>query len=180
MNITTPQQRTTSYHKFFFPQSINDWNALNLHTRNSPTIISFKDKLKSSSGYKINPLYHQSPSNAFINQTRIRLGLSGLSSQRHDYKHITDPKCQTCNARKEDPFHYFVLCPTYNGQRPPLLEGICDIFREKGIEVDFRRPLFRNFLINTILRGTDILDDNSNKIIFTLAQTYIRESHRFP
>ena len=180
MNITTPQQRTATYHKSFFPQSINNWNALNLHTRNSPTIISFKDKLKASTGFKINPLYHQPPSNAFINQSRMRLGLSGLSSHRHDYKHITDPKCLTCNARKEDPFHYFVQCPTYNGQRPDLLVGICDIFREKGIEVDFRRLLFRNFLINTILRGTDILDDDSNKSIFTLVQTFIRESHRFP
>jgi hypothetical protein len=75
MNITTPQIRTSTYQKSFFPQTINDWNELDRATRGLKTIDTFKDKLKNSLGYKTNHLYHQYPSKAAVNQTRMRLGL---------------------------------------------------------------------------------------------------------
>ena len=144
MNITTPLPKTTTYQKSFFPQSINDWNNLNMDIRGAPSINSFKDHQKKLCGHKINPLYHHDSSKAAINHTRIRLGLSGLSSQRFDYNHINDPRCLTCGAENEDPVHFFMLCPTYDGPRTKFLASICDILGENNIQIDFRRRNFRN------------------------------------
>ena len=113
MNISTPQVRTTTYQSSFFPASIKDWNDLDLEARNSVSIEAFKEYQKKNSGYKTKRLFSRYSNKAAVNHTRIRLGLSGLASQRHDYNHIDDPKCQTCHARCEDPAHYFLLCPSY-------------------------------------------------------------------
>jgi hypothetical protein len=117
MNITTPQQRTATYQNSFFPQTIKDWNNLDRASRTLPSIGSFKEFLRKSTGLNTNKLFHHDSSKAAISQTRMRLGLSGLSSHRHDYNHINNPKCLTCSAKKEDPTHYFLLCPTFATHR---------------------------------------------------------------
>jgi hypothetical protein len=179
MNITTPLQKTTTYQKSFFPQSINDWNNLGPNLRGLNTIDSFKYHQKKLCGSKPNPLYHHNSSKAAINQTRIRLGLSGLSSQRFDYNHINDPRCLTCGAENEDPVHYFMLCRTYDGPRPKFLTDICDILTASDIEIDFRKRLFRNFFIETIIKGTNLLNEDANAKIFQITQHFIKESKRF-
>jgi hypothetical protein len=179
MNITIPPLRTTTYQKSFFPNTISDWNFLPDQTKNLPSIDAFKDTLKKESGSKPNPLYHHDSSKAAINHTRIRLGLSGLSSHRHNYKHITDPKCPTCDAKTEDPTHFFLTCPTYSTLRHNLIIDICEILIENDIEVDFRRKPFRTFFIDTLLKGSDILTLPENIRISSIAQTFIRETHRF-
>jgi hypothetical protein len=150
-NITTPAQRTTTYQMSFIPETIRDWNKLDVLTKSVTSIESFKYKLKSKIINKPNPLFYHNNSKAAINQSRIRMGLSALSSQRFNYNHIVSPRCLTCNARIEDPAHYFLTCPTYDIARPNLLNGICDILRKADIEIDFRRRHFCVFLIKTIL-----------------------------
>jgi hypothetical protein len=179
MNITAPQQRTTTYQKSYFPQTINDWNNLPLPTREIPTLDSFKDTLKKSTGKKPNKLYHHSNSVAAINQSRMRMGLSGLSAQRFEYNHIADPKCLTCGAQTESPLHYFLLCPTFQVPRQPFLIEICDVLNRNQIGIDFLNIHFRNYLINTCLMGDPNLDYPSNLEIFNKTQTYIKDSHRF-
>jgi hypothetical protein len=180
LNITEPTQRTSTYQKSFFPLSIKDWNALNPKIRNLPSINSFKEYFKKSSPFKIKPLYHHNCSSASINHTRIRLGLSGLSSQRHDYHHIPTSICPTCAARKEDPNHFFILCPTYSIPRQVFLQSICDILHHNNIDINFTSRAFRNLFINIILRGLPTLSVQTNIDIFNITQTFIKESHRFP
>jgi hypothetical protein len=120
-NITMPQVRTSTYQNSYFPQSINDWNELPMAQREVGTINTFKEYHKKSSGFKINHLYHLYSSKAALNHTRIRLGLSGLAGQRFDYNHIEDPKCIKCNAKVEDPVHYFLLCPSFSIHRNEFL-----------------------------------------------------------
>jgi hypothetical protein len=180
MNITVPNQRTTTYQKSFFPQSIKDWNNLNKNFRQATSIDSFKDKLKATSNQKSNPLYHHNNNNAAINQTRMRLGLSALSFQRYEYKHIDDPKCRTCNAGIEDPVHYFMTCPTYVLPRPALMINACAILFTYDIKVDFRLKRFRKFLVKTLLGGSDVLIATDNHKMMELCQDFIRESKRFP
>jgi hypothetical protein len=157
MNITTPLPKTVTYQKSFLPQSINDWNNLPHQIREATSISSFKEHLKKTVGYKVNPNFHHNSSKAAINHTRIRLGLSGLSSQRFHYNHIDNPHCQTCGAPNEDPVHYFLLCPTYAVARPLFLEGICDILDDNGIAIDFRKRQFRNLFQQIVLRGIPCL-----------------------
>jgi hypothetical protein len=180
LNVTVPQQRTTTYHNSFIPQTIKDWNELSNNLRQAVSLDVFKDLLKKSTGFQINKLFHHDSNKAAINLTRIRLGLSGLSSQRHDYKHIDNPKCPTCGAKSEDPLHFFLLCPTYEGPRPPLLHGICNILFKNNIEVDFKKRTFRNFLIDMMLRGSILLSESDSREIMKCSEIFIQQSHRFP
>ena len=180
IDITTPQLRTTTYQNSFFPQTISDWNDINCINRELPSLNSFKEFQKKNCGYKTNKLYHHDCNTAAINHTRIRLGFSGLSSQRHDYNHIDNPRCLTCGAKSEDPSHYFLTCPTYDIPRQKLLRDVCDILNAYLIEIDFRRRRFRDFFIQTLVKGTQVLSDTSTSEIFSITQTFIRESHRFP
>jgi hypothetical protein len=180
MNITTPQMRTTTYQQSYFPKSIKEWNELDMIARGCPSIDSFKELYKKRSGFKSNPLFGKYSSKSAINHTRIRLGLSGLSSQRHDYNHIDNPKCLTCNAICEDPAHYFLLCPTYELARADFLEGICQILHANSIEIDFNSNQFVKAFIDTILNGSELLNEEINSNIFLITQTYITESQRFP
>ena len=180
MNITTPQQRTSTYQNSFFPQTIKDWNNLDILTRNATSIQSFKDSIKKATGYRVNKLYHHDSSKAAISQTRMRLGLSGLSAHRHHYKHIDNPKCPTCGAKTENPTHFFLLCPTFAAHRPTLITESCDIFQKYGVIIDFRERRFREYFILTLLNGSPSMTLRDNKSIFTLVQSFIHHSHRFP
>jgi hypothetical protein len=179
MDITMPQMRNTTYQKSCFPSSIKDWNELEKSARACPSIESFKKYQKKNCPYKSNHLFSKYSTKASINHTKIRLGLSGLSSQRHDYNHIDTPECMNCNARCEDPAHYFLLCPTYEEPRADFLESICQILHDNSIEVDFNSPIFVKAFIDMILNGSGLLDDDSNSKIFEITQSFIRDSNRF-
>jgi hypothetical protein len=180
MNITIPVQRTTTYQKSFFPQSIKDWNNLDIKIRQAPSLENFKDTLKATSNQKPNPLYHHNNNRAAIQQTRMRLGLSALSSQRFEYNHIDTPKCNFCNANIEDPMHFFMTCPTFSLPRPEFMINACAIFFSYDIQVDFRLRRFREFFIESVLGGSSILSFTDNKKLMDICQNYIRETHRFP
>jgi hypothetical protein len=180
MNITTPPIRTSTYQHSFFPQTIGDWNGLDRSIRGLKTIDTFKDKLKNSLGCRTNHLYHHYPSKAAVNQTRMRLGLSGLSAQRFEYKHIDNPKCLLCNALSEDLIHFFLLCPNHNGPRDAFLTDTSRVLNNNGIEIEFSSKRFRNVFIDIILKGSKLLSDQSNLTIFEITQKYIKDSQRFP
>jgi hypothetical protein len=180
-NITIPQSRTTTFQKSFYPQSIEDWNNLDMETKNIKTIETFKDHQKKKCTYKINKLYHQYPSKAVINQTRMRLGLSGISAQRFNYNHIDNPKCPFCPSRCEDLVHYFLTCPAHAAHRDALMRETCQILHSiENFEIDFRSQRFRNLFIDIILKGTLLLSEIDNKRIFEITTNYIKNSQRFP
>jgi hypothetical protein len=179
-NITIPQQKTTTYQNSFFPKSIKDWNEQTKEEREIGTINTYKEHHKKNSGFKVNVLHHLFSSKSATNHTRIRLGLSGLASQRFDYKHITDPKCIGCNAKSESPAHFFLSCPSFTAHRTDFIRETCQIFQNNNIEVDLTKKSSQQFFINSILRGTLLLDDLNNGIIFLLTQSYIQKNQRFP
>jgi hypothetical protein len=180
-NITTPQSKTATYQNSFYPQSIDDWNKLNLDIRNVKTIETFKDHQKKNCGFKTNNLYHQYPSKAVTNHTRLRLGLSGLSSHRCDYNHINNPKCPLCPSRREDPEHFFLTCPAHEAHRDEFMRNVCQILHSiEDFIVDFRSQRFRKQFIDIILKGTNLLNETDNMKIFEITQNYIRNSQRFP
>jgi hypothetical protein len=180
MDITTPHQRTTTYQNSFFPKTIKDWNNLDRTSRLLTSPLSFKEFLKKSTTKKPNKLYHHDSSRAAIMHTRMRLGLSALSSQRFNYNHIKDPKCLTCGGKAEDTIHYFLLCPSFARHRPALIIETCTILSEKGIQIDFLNKPFRDFYIHTLLKGSPTLNLTENKLIFDHVQLFIKSSKRFP
>jgi hypothetical protein len=180
LNITTPTQKTATYQNSYFPHTIKDWNNLTNEIRQSKTIDTFKFALKKSSGFKTNSLFHHNSSKSAINHTRMRLGLSALSSHRHDYRHIDTSSCPTCNAKIEDPAHFFLTCPTYAGPRPKLMRETSSILYSYNLEVDFLSRPFRDFFIKTLLNGSPLLSHSDNKNIFKHTNLFIQESKRFP
>jgi hypothetical protein len=180
-NITTPQSKTTTFQNFFYPQSIDDWNELDKETQSVKMIETFKDYQKKNCGYKTNSLYHQYPSKAVTNHTRLRLGLSGLSFHRCDYNHIDNPKCPLCPSRCEDPVHYFLTCPAHVAHRDEFMRDVCQIlYSIDDFRVDFRSQRFRNQFIDIILKGTNLLNEANNRKIFDITQSDIKYSQRFP
>jgi hypothetical protein len=180
-NITTPKNKTATYQNSFYPQSIGDWNKLKLDIRNAKTIETFKEHQKKNCGYKTNTLYHQYPSKAVTNHTRLRLGLSGLSSHRCDYNHIDNSKCPLCPSQREDPIHFFLTCPAHEAHRDEFMRNVCQILHSiEDFRVDFRSQRFRNKFIDIILKGTNLLNEADNLKIFEITQKYIKNSQRFP
>jgi hypothetical protein len=180
-NITTPQSKTTVFQKSFFPQSIDDWNGLDLLTRNAKTVESFKENNKKKCKFKINRLYHQYPSKAVTNHTRMRLGLSGLAFQRYTYNHIDNPKCPLCPAKCEDLVHFFMTCPAHANHRDEFMTNICLILNNiDNLELEFRSQRFRNQFIEIILKGSPLLSFAENQKVFEITQQFIQNSQRFP
>ena len=157
LKLEQPPTRT------LFPQTIKDWNSLEQPVRELITLDAFKEYHNKNLGYSNNHLYHHNSSRAAMNHTRIRLGLSGLSSQKHDYNHINNPKCLRCNAKCEDPRHFFLTCHSHDEPRTVFLTEVHQIFHSNDIEVDFRSHPFRRFLINMILKGTLLLSNPINQ-----------------
>jgi hypothetical protein len=182
MNISTPPQRTTSYQSSYFPQSIKDWNGLEANLKGSVSLAAFKDcqKKKTDSKYKTNHLFHHSNSKEAINHTRIRLGLSGLASQRFDYNHIDSPKCTRCPSKMEDPIHFFLTCPVFAIPRADLLQEVTDILHANDININFGNKFFREQFVELLLRGTTLIGEEENKQVIRSAQNYIKKTQRFP
>ena len=180
INITTPQQRTATYQNSFYPQTIKDWNSLSRNLRLATSIDTFKEGLKSMTGCKANPLFHHNSTKSDIDLTRVRLGLSALSAQRFEYKHIKDPRCLNCGAKSEDPEHFFLTCPTFSIPRITLLLNVTGKLHEYDIEIDFRKKSFRSAFINSLLKGSDCLSHETNLYIMNQAKTFIKDSRRFP
>jgi hypothetical protein len=179
-NITMPITKTATYQKSFFPHSIHDWNQLPKAIRDVGTIDTFKEYHKKSTGLKVNHLYHLYSDRAALNHSRIRMGLSGLAAQRTKYNLIKDPTCIKCNAKSEDPTHFFLLCPAYAVHRNEFLGETCRVLQNNNIEVDFTRTRSRNLFLDIILKGSPILSDLDNGIIFIFTQSFIRKTQRFP
>ena len=97
----------------------------------------------------------------------------------HDYNHIDNSRCISCNALCEDPAHYFLLCPAYEIPHADFLDEICQILHENNVEVDFNSNLFVSAFIDMILNGTELLNGTSNSDIFKITQTFITNSDRF-
>ena len=126
-NLRGIATRTSSFMKSFYPQTIKDWNTTDLAIRSQPSVSSFKQKLKEIAGYKSYKLFSYGDRHGRINQTRIRLGLSGLNYHRWRVNFIENPSCLKCNHVLEDPIHYFFDCPCYTTQRKRLAVGLADL-----------------------------------------------------
>ena len=48
-----------------------------------------------------------------IHLSRIRMNLSGLNYHRFRHHFINHSSCPNCDSTKEDPEHFFLICPAY-------------------------------------------------------------------
>jgi hypothetical protein len=178
-NIALPMGRSTGYCNSFMPSSVRLWNGLSRSLKNSASVESLKYQLKKTRCRTKNRLYSKFNGSRAINHTRMRLGLSGLKAQRHEYNHVPRPTCDYCGARKEDTMHYFLQCQVFANMRIVLLNGIRTLYRRKNIILDLTRTIVQKELVKHMLKGDDRLSDQENMELFGIVQLYICSSKRF-
>jgi hypothetical protein len=103
-----------------------------------------------------------------------------LASQRFDYNHIDSPKCTRCSEKREDPIHFFLLCPIFDDARADLIQNVCEILNQNDININLGARNLGEDFVEMLLKGTPLLDEVDNKNILLLAQTFIKDTKRFP
>jgi hypothetical protein len=178
-NIAAPMGRKSGYFNSFMPSAIRAWNGLDRNIRSRKSIDSFKYHLKKKRGRHKNKLYPRFNGSWAVQHTRMRLGLSGLMVQRHDYNHVPRSTCEYCGARKDDTMHFFLQCQVFDQMRIHLLERVSEIYQSKNITHDMTRTLVKKQLVNSLLTGDVRLGMGENIELFNAVQTYIGTTKRF-
>lgn len=160
-NYNIPRTRLRVSTNSFIPSTASDWNNLDASVRNSPTIVSFKNRIRNMS-VKSPGYYHEGIRKLSIIHARLRHQCSQLHADLYRINVIDNPKCR-CNAPLEDVIHYLLECPLYLNERVRLFSSINE--NDQNIEV--------------LLFGNDDYDDKTNSKIFENVRIYIKHSKRF-
>ena len=170
-NIPT---RTKRYKRSFFPSLIYSWNnILTADQRRYPSLNLFKSKLKlqlernKSFNFGLN-FYDELKE---INQ--LRVGLSPLTQHKflHNFSEIISDAC-LC-GRPEDSTHFFRECPIFLPQRRVLCS---EIFRLTDLNLLL---LPRKDFAQILLFGSNLLNNEKNKMILNCTKNFIKETGRF-
>ena len=162
-NISVPFTRLESFKRSFFPYSIRLWNALPDKKRSLVTVSEFKSSLHQNDK-EVNVLYYYGERWAQIHHSRLRIGCSMLKADLYYKLHVIDSPTCRCGHPVENAEHFFLHCPLYNNIRVNLSTIISRLSR---------------LTIKTILFGDTSLDIDTNKIIFDVVHSYMRDSQRF-
>ncbi len=168
----------------FLPKTIRDWNSLfiaywqiehaNTSLQNTGSIDSFKARYRKEYLRSPNALNNLDYNNGNIHHTRLRLGLSHLRAHLFSHNLIDNPTCQFCNLEPETTDHYILRCPTYNNVRVRFLMDIANL-----LEPQYIASLDDSKIISIFLYGDVELGYDTNKQLFTMAQTFLVDSKRF-
>ncbi len=159
--------------KSYIPSAIKMWNDTRIDIRRAISLQSLKSKLRDLYRSTSYHLYLAEDGNGAVNHSRIRMGLSGLNAQRRKYKFIQNSTCSFCNHKREDPKHFFLICPAFAAHRQQMLD---DLVRDVPGTV---QPLLNApvRLTRILIVGTGRVD--VDKILFTHVQKYISATNRF-
>lgn len=103
-NLRPTQTRLQSSLNSYFPKTTRDWNKLPPKIKNAPSKYSFKKLLIPPRNQISYAKTHRGKCGAWI--ARIRMGLSGLNSQRFSYNLTDSPKCPNCPTFNETSIHF--------------------------------------------------------------------------
>ena len=159
-NYMVPITRTTFYFNSFLPSTVREWNSLNIISRNSTTLASFKRTLSTPSTVPQHFYTIQTSRIGQILHTHLRLECSSLNQHLYKKNLINSPN-RTC-GQVESVAHYFLFCPRY---------------------AQIRQRYFGNVTfpvtVNTLLYGLTDQNRTNNDSIFKQVQLYIIASKRF-
>ena len=147
---------------------------MDTYLRESPTLRTFKRRLKLTFIQPPNILTHSLYGKNSVQHSRMRMGLSALNGQRADYHLIPDALC-SCGAPSENALHYFLECPHHNAIRTILLQDMGQLLRPSGTTASTES----HQLINIILNGSPNLNLDDNKLLFKRVHMFIGNSKRF-
>ena len=159
--------KTSSFGNSFFPSTIGLWNGLTNEIRLNTNLNSFKRLLKANIIHKPPDhfYYTHHARNLSIIHTQMRLNCSNLKNDMFTM-HISDSRrCPNCNYVREDSSHFFIHCNAYATIRNDLVV-LC---QNLGIQLTARNLLY----------GSDSLNLQQNKNLFTEVLNFIKNSKRF-
>jgi hypothetical protein len=159
-NYVPPRCRLRTSASSFIPSTVSLWNNLDISIRNSPTLSSFKNRVKGDI-YKPPKYYNEGPRKRNILHTKLRHQCNSLNVDPSIIHIINNYKCN-CGASFEDVMHYFLECSLYLNKRRTFLSNCDDI----------------NINIETLLFGNDDYSYNVNSKIFGKVRTFINQSKR--
>jgi hypothetical protein len=135
-NYVAIRTRLNVYAISFVPSTISLWNNLETSIRSTPTLDSFKIKLKPPL-FKPPKYFGEGSRRLNIIHARLRHQCSSLNADLYRINLIENPNCN-CGAPYEDVIHYFLECPLYQIQRTNLCNDI------ENIELNIETILFDN------------------------------------
>ena len=177
--LIVPFARLSSYSKSFIPSTTQLWNNLPTTLTSIGSSSSFKRRLKMNLQSKPNQIHQSGMGSAFINLSRIRMGLSGLRSQLYDHGIILNNYCIHCpNTRNADtPMHYFVKCPRFSVQRELYFSELRLIYPDLINNLDDHR--WKHKLVHNIVHGDEELSANLNQNMMNATTSFITDTKRF-
>ena len=164
LDYATVARRLEIYSKSVLPSSIKLWNDLDIETRNSDTLFSFKRKLRQLYNSSVVPTFFLVGDRFLqIHHARIRNKCSNLN---HDLfnNHLRDSQQCMCGYQCEDAEHFFFRCQLYTNQRLQLFTNTRQ---------------YHPLSCQKLLFGIDNLSDEENSDLFKNVQQYIKQTRRF-
>ena len=118
--------QTERYRNTFFPFCISEWNKLDCHISDLPTISSFKRALFKFFRPSTPSIYKVHDPKGFTFLTRLRFGFSNLKEHksRHNFLDTTDPFCSCRTNSIETTEHYILQCSNYSNKRLILFNDL--------------------------------------------------------
>ena len=160
-NFEIPYSRLCSYESSFFPSTLRLWNDLDITTRNSSSLLEFKNRIKQISEKPLNYKVARDRASK-IALTRIKHTCSSLKADLFRVNIVPSALC-SCGPTNETAEHYFFRCPLYDIHRNRLLASIPVV------------PV----TLNTLLHGHEYLTNETNQAIYKSVLQFIKDTSRF-
>jgi len=166
---------TTFYKSTFLPNTIKDWNELNVNLRTIGNISLFRKSLRKSlyknEAKKLFQTFNK-PMSKHI--TQMRMGLSALRDQLFSYGIVNDPVCQYCFSEIEDPCHFLLRCSEFSNKQAELFVDLLEF-----APADYWKSMSEENLTLDLLCGSQNFDYNTNLQILSCVARYIGRTERF-
>ena len=160
-NLQSIHANSQLYYNAFLPSVVRDWNDLPDETRNSPSLLAFKNRINDNL-CKPPPYYNTGKRLGQIHHARLRTSCSSLRQHLFEKNIIDSPEC-VCGSI-EDTHHFLLVCNHYAVPRRDLINSISDICRPT---------------LNAFLFGDQTLTREQNKRIFLAVHKFIMKTKRF-
>ena len=120
--------RTVSFANSFFPNSISEWNKLDIQITQIDSHSSFRKAIIKSIRPIPNSLFDACDPLGVQLLTRLRVGLSHLREHkfRHGFNDVVNPFCP-CNNEIESVSHYYLRCHNNSIQRLDLMNELSNL-----------------------------------------------------
>jgi len=169
-----PFCRTERYRASFFPFCINEWNNLDEHIRNLPSISLFKQAILKFLRPSSNSVFRVTDNNGVVFLNRLRVGFSHLREHkfRHNFADTVDPFCNCRNNSIETTQHFLIHCSDYSNDRLVMFDNL--------LRLDITLlPLNPRTLCRTLLYGDPNFSFAQNQNILTITIKFICDTRRF-